>query len=144
MVIRDDFPNMKRVDLVQICIDILEKIVFLHNNGIVLCDINLGNILVDGITQGKPMTYFIDTDSYQLGDLLGEVGVDIFTPPELHGKDLGKIKRTFENEYFSVSTLLFMIVMPGKALCAYWRNWQRSRKHSYRDFPLCKGRRVQW
>ena len=114
MVIRDDFPNMKRVDLVQICIDILEKIVFLHNNGIVLCDINLGNILVDGITQGKPMTYFIDTDSYQLGDLLGEVGVDIFTPPELHGKDLGKIKRTFENEYFSVSTLLFMIVMPGQ------------------------------
>lgn len=114
MVIRDDFPNMKRVDLIQICIDILEKIVFLHNNGIVLCDINLGNILIDGILQGKPTAYFIDTDSYQLGDLLGEVGVDIFTPPELHGKDLGKTKRSLENEYFSVSTLLFMIVMPGQ------------------------------
>lgn len=114
MVIRDDFPNMKRVDLVQICIDILEKIVFLHNSGIVLCDINLGNIVVDGIPQGRPTAYFIDTDSYQLGDLLGEVGVDIFTPPELHGKDLGKTKRSLENEYFSVSTLLFMIVMPGQ------------------------------
>ncbi len=114
MVIRDEFPNMKREDLVQICIDILEKIVFLHNNGIVLCDINLGNILVDGIKQGQPIAYFIDTDSYQLNDLLGEVGVDIFTPPELHGRDLGKTKRTLENEYFSVSTLLFMIMLPGQ------------------------------
>lgn len=114
MVIKNEFPNMKRLQLVDICIDILEKVEYLHKHGIVMCDINLGNILVSGIESDNIKTSFVDTDSYQIGDLLGEVGVPIFTPPELHGVKLETVKRTYQNEYFSIATLLFMIMMPGQ------------------------------
>ncbi|PWM81274.1 MAG: hypothetical protein DBY41_04190 [Clostridium sp.] len=114
MVIKNEFPNMERLQLVDICIDILEKVEYLHKHGIVMCDINLGNILVSGIESDNIKTSFVDTDSYQIGDLLGEVGVPIFTPPELHGVKLETVKRTYQNEYFSIATLLFMIMMPGQ------------------------------
>lgn len=114
MVIKNEFPGMTRLQLVDICVDILEKVEYLHNHEIVMCDINLGNILVSGIESGNLKTSFVDTDSYQVGDLLGEVGVPIFTPPELHGVKLDTVKRTYHNEYFSIATLLFMIMMPGQ------------------------------
>jgi DNA-binding helix-hairpin-helix protein with protein kinase domain len=42
------------------------------------------------------------------------VGTDAFTPPELIRKNFKSILRTFENEYFTVAVLMFMILMYGK------------------------------
>lgn len=114
MVIKDEFPNLKRLDLVNICISILEQIEYVHKQGVLLCDINRKNILIDGLETGNIKTYLIDIDSCQVGDLLGEVGIPEFVPPELQGKKLDTVKRTKQQEYFAVATLLFMIMLPGR------------------------------
>ena len=113
-VIKNEFPSLQRVDLVRLCINILDQILYLHKNDILMCDINNENILFANIGTPNLKTYFIDTDSYQVGDLLGEVGVPEYTPPEFIGQRLDQIKRTKQNEYFIVATLLFSIMLPGQ------------------------------
>ena len=103
-------PNWKRADLVQLCITILEKIEYLHNNNIILGDINPENILIV-----SPMeVYFVDCDSYQIEGFPCPVGTINFTPPELQGRRYDTLLRSFGNEYFAVATLLFMLMLPGK------------------------------
>lgn len=104
------FPNWKRTDLVQLCITILEKIEYLHGNNIIIGDINPENILIASPTE----VYFVDCDSYQIEGFPCPVGTVNFTAPELQGKRYDTLLRSFGNEYFSVATLLFMLMMPGK------------------------------
>lgn len=113
-IIKKEYPRLKRVDLVRLAIAILQQIDYLHGKDILMCDINNENILFSGIGGLSLKTYLIDTDSYQIGDLLGEVGVPEYTPPELLGKRLDRVKRTKQNEYFIVATLLFSIMLPGQ------------------------------
>ena len=105
------FPNWKRIDLVQLCITILEKIEYLHRNNIILGDINSCNILVKSPNE----VYFVDCDSYQIEEYPCPKGTIIYTPPELQGKPFETVLRSFGNEYFSIATLLFMLMLPGKA-----------------------------
>ena len=56
------FPHWKKVDLVILCITILEKIKYLHDHDILIGDLNDQNILVVSATE----VYFVDTDSYQI------------------------------------------------------------------------------
>lgn len=111
MMIAQKLPNWKKKDLVLLCITILEKITFLHSHNIILGDINGGNILIVSPTE----IYFVDVDSYQIEDIPCPVGVDQFTPREILGKDFKSFLRTFENEYYALSTLLFKIMLPGKS-----------------------------
>lgn len=104
------FPDWKKKDLVELCITILNKIQYLHDQNIIMGDINAGNILVVSPTE----VYFVDTDSYQIEDLPCPVGIQTFTPPELLGKNFKAFLRTMGNEYFAVATLLFMLMLPGK------------------------------
>lgn len=105
------FPNWKKKELVQLCITILKKMQYLHERNIIMGDINAGNILVVSPTE----VYFVDTDSYQIEDLPCPVGIVTFTPPELQGKQYKSFLRTMGNEYFAVATLMFMLMLPGKA-----------------------------
>ena len=111
MMIAQKLPNWKKKDLVQLCITILEKVCFLHSYNIILGDINGGNILIVSPTE----IYFVDVDSYQIEDIPCPVGVDQFTPREILGKDFKSFLRTFGNEYYALSTLLFKIMLPGKS-----------------------------
>ncbi len=108
------FPKWTKLDTVQLCITILEKIIFLHHMNIILGDINPGNILVVSPTE----VYFVDTDSYQVEGFPCPVGMINFTPRELleKGEDLhyDSFLRTEGNENFAIATLLFMIMLPGK------------------------------
>lgn len=113
-VIKREYPSLTRVDLVRLAISILRQIEYLHSNDILMCDINNENILFSNIGKPSLKTFLIDTDSYQIEDLLGEVGVPEYTPPELIGKRLDQVKRTKQNEYFIVATLLFSIMLPGQ------------------------------
>lgn len=105
------FPNWKRRDTVELCITILEKIKYLHERNILIGDINPANVLVASTKE----VYFVDTDSYQIETLPCPVGTINFTAPEIQGKRYSEFLRTVGNENFAVATLLFMIMLPGKA-----------------------------
>lgn len=104
------FPNWKKRDTVQLCITILEKIQYLHNQGIILGDINPNNILVVSPTE----VYFVDTDSYQIGGFPCPVGTIVYTAPEIQDQCFSTFLRSEGNENFAIATLLFMIMLPGK------------------------------
>jgi len=105
------FPNWKRRDTVELCITILEKIKYLHDRNIMMGDINPANVLVVSPKE----VHFVDTDSYQIETLPCPVGTINFTAPEIQGKRYSDFLRTVGNENFAVATLLFMIMLPGKA-----------------------------
>ena len=109
-VLKNNFPNWKKIHIVKLCLTILDKIKYLHSKNIILGDINPQNILV----KDEKTVYFIDTDSYQIENYPCPVGTDAFTPPELLRKNFKSILRTFENEYFTVAVLIFMMLMYGK------------------------------
>ena len=104
------FPNFKKRDMIELCITILEKITFLHSLNVILGDINPNNILVVSPKE----VYFVDTDSYQIGEFPCPVGMINFTAPEIQGKNYATFLRTIGNDKFAVATLLFMIMLPGK------------------------------
>lgn len=105
------FPNWTRRELITLCVTILEKIKFLNDRRVILGDINPMNILVKSPTE----VYFVDCDSYQIEGYPCSVGTANFTPPEVIGRDFKTFLRTQEMENFSIATLLFMIMLPGKA-----------------------------
>lgn len=105
------FPAWTKRETVQLCITILRKIKHLNERGIILGDINGQNILIVSPTE----VYFVDCDSYQIGPYPCPAGTDNFTAPEAQGKKYATFLRTQEMENFAIATLLFMIMLPGKA-----------------------------
>ena len=110
MLLKKYFPKWTKVETVQLCITILQKIKYLHDRNIILGDINPYNILIESPTK----VYFVDTDSYQVEGFICPVGTPLFTAPELQ-KNTSYGLRTLGNENFAVATLLFMIMHPGKS-----------------------------
>ncbi len=105
------FPDWDRHDLVQLCLTILSKINFLNSHGIIMGDINPMNILVVSPTE----VYFVDTDSYQIEDFPCPMGTVNFSAPEIQGISFSTFLRNLYHEYFAIATLMFMILLPGKA-----------------------------
>ncbi|MBK9048931.1 MAG: hypothetical protein IPL74_20345 [Bacteroidetes bacterium] len=100
-----------RISLVNLSVTILEKIKLLHENDIIIGDINPFNILI----KDDKTVYFVDVDSYQVDNYPCPVGTVHFTAPEIQNVDsFNKLIRTKEHEYFAVATLLFMIFHAGK------------------------------
>lgn len=91
--------------------EVLLTIHNLHKNHIIIGDINPENIL---ISDDHKMVCFIDVDSYQLDSFPCYVFREEFLPPEFSGKNIGTYMRDFSNEYFSVTILIFKILMRGK------------------------------
>jgi len=102
------YPDYKTLDLVEVSLDILDKIDQLHQYNIILGDIKPANIL---ITSKNSFIYFVDTDNYQIENLPCTGGEPEFTPPERQGLKYDTYLRTIEEESFAVATLLFMIFM---------------------------------
>ena len=110
MLLKKYFPTWTKIETVQLCITILQKIKYLHDRNVILGDINPYNILIESPTK----VYFVDTDSYQVEGFICPVGTPLFTAPELQrNKSYGL--RTLGNENFAIATLLFMIMHPGKS-----------------------------
>lgn len=86
----------------------------LHSAGIVVGDINQGNLLVD-----KQMCVrMIDCDSFQITN--GEktyhcpVGTPHFTPPELQSQRLREVVRTGTHDRFGLAVLIFHLLFVGR------------------------------
>ena len=110
MLLKKKFPNWKKIDTVQLCITILNKIKYLHDRDVLIGDINPSNILVVSPAE----IYIVDTDSFQIEDFPCPVGTINFTAPEIQRKRFESFLRTKGNENFAIATLLFMIMLPGK------------------------------
>ncbi len=109
------FPDKGYNFLVHVARNLATAFYALHAVGIVVGDINEGNILVNG--QG--MIAFIDCDSFQIKDAshyyLCEVGVPRYTPPELLvNSTFENIVRTINTDSFSMAILIFQLLFLGR------------------------------
>jgi len=129
------FPNWSRISLANLALAILQIIKYLHENNVLLGDINPLNILIES----ENSVYFVDTDSYQIEAYPCPVGMVNFTPPELQGVNFEKILRKSEHEYFAIATLLFMTILPGKPPYSHQGGGNPSENIKSQHFPYPLG-----
>ncbi len=104
------YPKFNILDSIEIVLITLSKIEKLHNNNILLGDINERNFIIDYKNQD---VFLIDTDSYQIEDYCCEVGTIGYIAPELKGGILSTNLRTFEDEGYAVAVFVFRTLMNG-------------------------------
>lgn len=103
-------------DLVRVCRNIACTLDKLHKEDILFADINAENLMIDE----NLMVYFIDTDSYQVGQRVSPLYSPGFLAPEILNYSDGingflkNCLRTKEHEYFAVATLFFWIFFKGR------------------------------
>lgn len=109
------FPAADFRFLVHVAANVARAFAVVHEQGHVLADVNHGNLLVgkDGIVT------FIDCDSFQIGqrpnDLYTcDVGVPLFTAPELQGRAFRGLVRNVNHDRFGLAVLLFHLLFMGR------------------------------
>lgn len=111
--------NYQRMQLVNCCMKMVVIFEKLHDKNILVGDVNPNNILVTMRNDRVEDVFFIDVDSYQFMNYNCNVGTKEYTSPRLYrsfGRDLdySKIKRTMEDERFSIAVLLFFTLFLGE------------------------------
>ena len=114
---RKYFPDWTRKELVDTCLGVLSCFKQLHENGILMGDVNASNMMVSA-DKAKDV-YFVDCDSYGYGDFRCTVGVSEYTSPAIirnygHTPDFSKVERTEKDEAFAICVILFQILMAGR------------------------------
>ena len=109
------FPDKGYNFLVHVARNLSVAFHSLHSEGIIVGDVNEGNILVNG--QG--MIAFIDCDSFQVRDGNNyhycEVGVPRYTAPELLAlPSFDTVIRTNNTDTFSMAVLLYQLLFLGR------------------------------
>ena len=109
------FPNLTRVELVQILLNLVTQVEQLHQQGVMIGDYNLNNFMCDPQTLQVGL---IDCDSYQV-QLAGvrypcPVGSPDLTPKEHHGMNYANAVRNPQSEVFSLAIILFKCLMLGR------------------------------
>lgn len=111
---RQSFPSADWRFLVRAGTNMARAFSAIHSIGAVVGDVNHGSVLVSP----QATVQLIDTDSFQIkkdGKLLHcGVGVPMFTPPELQGRDLSHLERTTQHDDFGLAVLLFQLLMQGR------------------------------
>lgn len=107
-------PNRTWAYLVRVARNLATCVHHVHENGLVVGDLNESNVLVGP----DAMVKLIDTDSFQLeaeGKLYPcKVGKAELIPPELQGRSLDGIVRTPDHDRFSLATLIFQTLVFGR------------------------------
>lgn len=115
MAYREHFPRLDRAALVDYILSLLGTIQELHDAKVLVGDYNPANFLCH--TQAQTVT-LIDCDSWQVSTTAQTFRCPVTVPdmmaPELLGKDLNKVTRTPQSEYFSLAILLFKMLMLGR------------------------------
>lgn len=115
MAYREQFPDLDRPAVVAYLLSLLGTLWELHTAGVIVGDYNLANFLCDPDTGAVTL---IDCDSWQVNAAGKTFRCPVAAPdmlaPELQGKELDKISRTLESEYFSLAILLFKSLMLGR------------------------------
>lgn len=85
-----------------------------HSVRAVIGDVNEGNVLVKATGDVR----LIDCDSYQISDgavaWTCDVGVSLWTPPELQGRDFTGLVRTSNHDLFGLALMVFKLLFQGR------------------------------
>jgi serine/threonine protein kinase/rRNA-processing protein FCF1 len=130
-LLKKHFPSWTRLNLTRLAISVLKTIDQLHDLNIFIGDINPQNILVFDDWNIS----VVDTDSFQIQGFPCPVGTDTFTPPERQGQNFETFIRTKDDELFAVTTLLFMLLFPGKSPYSAQGGGEASENIKNRIFP---------
>lgn len=108
------FPGSDFRLLVTVATNVARAFGLVHAQGHVVGDINHGNILVG--PEGDVV--LIDCDSFQVANgaevFTCDVGVPLFTPPELQGQPLRGVLRSENHDRFGLAVLLFHLLYMGR------------------------------
>ncbi|MFN4314045.1 MAG: helix-hairpin-helix domain-containing protein [Chitinophagaceae bacterium] len=109
------FPEKGYNFLVHVARNLAAAFHSLHAAGLIVGDVNEGNILVDG----NGMVNFIDCDSFQVNNNgrihFCEVGVPRYTPPELLARGtFENVIRSVNTDCFSMAVLIFQLLFLGR------------------------------
>jgi len=110
----DVFPDADFRFLTHVAANIARAFAGVHQHGHVVGDVNHGNLLVGA--DGTVM--LIDCDSFQIGTgtnaFTCDVGIALFTAPELHGRTFRGLVRTASHDSFGLAVLLFHLLYMGR------------------------------
>ena len=111
----NNFQKWDRRKAVKTALELCNNLSFLHQNGIVIGDLNPRNILVNQ----KGAVALIDCDSYQFNVNGNIFYCDVITPecspPELIiSQNSSRNIRSIEHDNFSAAVLLFQLFMDGR------------------------------
>lgn len=109
------FPSADWKFLIHVAANCAAAFHALHESGVVIGDVNQSSVLVSG--QG--LVSLIDCDSYQVRNgsslFTCDVGVALFTPPELQGVSSFKGRpRTINHDLFGLAVLIFHLLFMGR------------------------------
>jgi DNA-binding helix-hairpin-helix protein with protein kinase domain len=108
------FPRADWVFLAQVARNCAAAVDEVHEHGCVIGDVNQSNVLVSA----NALVALIDCDSFQVGadtaTYLCEVGVELYTPPELQGRSFRGVIRTPNHDRFGLAVLLFQLLFMGR------------------------------
>ncbi len=108
------FPSADFRFIVRVAANLARAVAQVHERGHVIGDLNHGNALVgsDGTVR------LIDCDSFQIRDggrvFTCDVGVPLFTPPELSGRAFRGLRRQADHDGFGLAVLLFHLLYLGR------------------------------
>jgi DNA-binding helix-hairpin-helix protein with protein kinase domain len=105
-----EYPQATWAFLAHVALNTSRAFSVVHQHGHAIGDVNENNILVDD--QGT--VKLIDCDSFSVANYPCEVGVPIFTPPELQGKSLRGVVRTTDHDVFGLAVLNFLLLFMGR------------------------------
>ena len=104
-----DFPKWNRAHLCQLSLQILDLVDQLHQENVLIGDIQEQNIWIH-----NDQVFFLSTDSCQVDNFPSPMGSPTYLAPRLHGVNLQEILRTANDDIFAINVLLFKILMIGQ------------------------------
>ena len=113
------FPKADFRFLVHVAANVARAFAVVHGQGHVVGDVKHDNLLVEADGSVK----LIDCDSFQIRIAKGhdrpnvytcDVGVPLYTAPELQGRRLRGFKRTVNHDRFGLAVLLFHLLYMGR------------------------------
>ncbi|MCL4508429.1 MAG: hypothetical protein M1296_02755 [Chloroflexi bacterium] len=111
---KQEFPEASWHFLIHAANNLARAFAKLHELGIVIGDVNHGNVLVSP----RATVMLIDCDSFQVIEDVQvypcDVGVSTHTPPELQGHSLHGVVRTVNHDNFGLAVLIFQLLFMGR------------------------------
>jgi DNA-binding helix-hairpin-helix protein with protein kinase domain len=110
----ETFPTADFRFVVRVATNLARAFAYIHSQGHVIGDVNHGNAVVaaDGTV------CLIDCDSFQARDRIKtypcDVGVPLFTPPELQGRAFRGLRRSANHDAFGLAVLIFHLLFQGR------------------------------
>ncbi|MDF1876121.1 hypothetical protein JHD48_10290 [Sulfurimonas sp. SAG-AH-194-I05] len=102
------FPKYNLLDVIELCITIVDTFKSINDESIICGDINPRNILV----KDKRNISVIDVDSFQIGRP-ATTGLEEYTRQIHYGKSFDSYMRTVEDDAYAIATIIFQLLHKG-------------------------------